>query len=124
MPRRRPGQLRAETLPHLHSGTGATVRTSKLPGLSPRGRTILARLEHCRLWPGATAEALQLWAGFVRHPYHRVYDYKYDEVGCGHWGCCTSMAQVRQVLDVVAHNLPPRDARRFRKLLSAIDDDW
>jgi hypothetical protein len=123
MPRRRPAQLRAEILPRLFTGRGATVRVSKVPGLSPWGRTVLARLEHHHLWPGATTDALQKWEGFVRSPYHRLYDTKY-EANCGHWGCCTPISQVRWVLDVVAHNLPRRDARRFRERLAAINDAW
>ncbi len=43
----------------------------------------LAGLERTRLWPGAAEEAWRIWEGFVRSPYHRIYDYRYDK-GCGH----------------------------------------
>ena len=33
------------------------------------------------------------------------------------------MTEVRWVLDVVAHNVPSRDGRRFRARLAAIDED-
>jgi hypothetical protein len=94
-----------------------------IPGLSPRGRTLLAQLEHNRLWPGAAAEALRLWAGFVRSPYHRLYDPSYGE-GCGIWQCCGDPADYRWILETVAHALPRRDARDFRKPLAAIDELW
>jgi hypothetical protein len=31
---------------------------------------------------------------------------------------------VRQLLEVVAHALPRKDARTFRRLLARLDDDW
>lgn len=120
MPRRRPAQLRADARRRLTSHTG---RISNLPGLSPHGRVVLAGIERTRLWPGAAEEAWREWEGFVRSAYHRVYDYRYD-VGCGCWGCCTSMEQVQEVLATVEHNLPPRDARRFRQRLEALAELW
>lgn len=131
MPRRRPGQLRAEHLPQLDDFTNVALTTSVFPWLSPWGR-VLARLEHHRFWPGATARALFLWQDFVRHPYHRVWQPRYEQLDPT-WDseCCGSapgsfgtVTEVRWVLDVVAHNLPARDARRFREVLNAIDRNW
>jgi hypothetical protein len=34
------------------------------------------------------------------------------------------MNQVREVLEIVACHLPRRDARRFRRMLESVDDDW
>jgi hypothetical protein len=67
-------------------------------------------------------EALQYWRSFLRDPYHRLWDPRYE--GCGCWGCCTDMDRVRSILEIVAHHLPRRDARRFRRMLAAIDEDW
>lgn len=93
-----------------------------IPGLSPHGVAVLVRFEHVRMWPGATAEALRLWAEFLGDPYHRLYDPKYE--GCGYWGCCTDPWEVRTYLEAVAHALPRRDARRFRSELSDLDERW
>ncbi|HEY3905458.1 MAG TPA: hypothetical protein VGM14_16240 [Streptosporangiaceae bacterium] len=98
------------------------MRTSWIPGLSPRGKTVLALLEHRRLWPGAAAQTLRLYAQHVRHPYHRLYDPRYE--GCGYWECCSDPCEVRQVLEIVAAALPRRDARQFRRRLRALDDAW
>lgn len=89
----------------------ATWQASRLPGLSPRGRAVLARLECTRLWPGAAGEALQYWSAYVRDPYARQWD---RPDSCGLWECCPDIEQVREVLGVVLRNLPLRDARRLR----------
>jgi hypothetical protein len=87
MPRRRPAQLRADACRRLlrirSREYPGTIQISNLPGLSPHGRMALAGLERTRLWPGAAEEAWRIWEGFVRSPYHRIYDYRYDK-GCGH----------------------------------------
>jgi hypothetical protein len=124
MPRRRPAQIRADRHARLLLGNGPLwlIRVSQVPGLSPHGRTVIARLEHTRLRRRQTEEALQLWRGFMRNPYHRLWDPRYE--GCGCWGCCTDMDEVRAVLEIVAHHLPRRDAQRFRRMLAAIDENW
>src|ERR1700754_642338 len=97
MPRRRPGQVRTDIYHRLRTTTTAhgpnSSPISNLPGLSPHGRTVLAFLERTRLWPGATEQALGLWAEFIRSPHHRIYDYAYDGTGCGVWECCPPMTQ-------------------------------
>ena len=72
--------------------------------------------------PRQTEEALRFWRGFMRSPYRRLWDPRYE--GCGVWGCCPDMNRVREVLEIVAHQLPRRDARRFRRMIEAIDDAW
>jgi hypothetical protein len=56
-------------------------RVSQFPGLSSRGRYVMARLEHTRLMAGQAEEALKFWRGFIRGPYHRLWDPRYE--GCG-----------------------------------------
>jgi hypothetical protein len=34
------------------------------------------------------------------------------------------MNRVREVLEIVAFHLPRRDARRFRRMIAAVDEDW
>jgi hypothetical protein len=93
------------------------IRVPTLSGLSPRGMASLARLERTRLWPGAAAEALRVWERFVRDPMHRQWDSQY---GCGYMQCCPDPNELRGLLDVVAHALPARDARAFRKRLEPV----
>jgi hypothetical protein len=81
----------------------------------------VARLEYERDWRGTAAEALRAWSFLVRDPYHRLHDPKYP--GCGYWACCPDPA-ARDALEVIVHALLRRDARRFRKLLAALDDLW
>lgn len=123
MPRRRPGQVRADVHFRLRTDPTDVIRVSNLPGLSPHGRAVLAYLEHTRFWPGAAADALRIWERFVRSPYHRIHDYRYDE-GCGIWECCPSLIEVQQILTTVEHNLPHRDARRLRRHLARLDNLW
>jgi hypothetical protein len=124
MPRRRPVQIRADRQGRLRVSRGpfGPLRVSQFPGLSPHGRCVIARLEHTRLMPRQTEEALQAWRAFMRSPYHRLWDPRYE--GCGCWGCCYDMNQVREVLEIVAHHLPHRDARRFRCMVDAVDEEW
>lgn len=113
MARRPPAQVRAD---FIRRGP------ERLPdGLSARGRARLTRLEHTKLWPGATAEALEAWARFVRDPVHRIWD---TGSGCGQLVCCPDPEELRRVLDLVAHNLPVEDARRFRRRVAAADALW
>jgi hypothetical protein len=100
--------------------TDGTDRVSQLPGLSPRGRAVLAGLEHTRLWPRQAEQALLYWRGYLRDPYAPRWD---RPDSCGQWHCCPDIDEVRAVLRVVAHNLPPRDARRFRAVLTAHGED-
>jgi hypothetical protein len=87
--------------------------------VSAHGRAVLARLEVTRLWPGQAEEALQHWRAYLRDPYASPWD-KPDS--CGEWGCCPRIDEVRTVLRTVAHNLPPRDGRRFRFVPAALGD--
>jgi hypothetical protein len=100
--------------------TGGTDKVSQLPGLSPRGRAVLAGLEHTRLWPQQAEQALRYWRAYLRDPYARRWD---RPDSCGDWHCCPEIGEVRAVLRIVAHNLPARDARRFRSLLTALGGD-
>ena len=124
MPRRRPVQIRADRLGRLSVSLGpfGPLRVSQFPGLSPHGRCVVARLEHTCLMPGQAEEALKFWRAFMRNPYHRLWDPRYG--GCGIWGCFTDMDRVREVLEIVACHLPRRDARRFRRTIASIDEDW
>jgi hypothetical protein len=75
-----------------------------------------------RLWPDAVAFSLKWWSGFVRSPYHRLHDRRYE--GCGFFECCPDPDEVRGVLEVAAHVLPKKDARAFRRHLSELDGLW
>jgi hypothetical protein len=124
MPRRRPVQIRGGRQARLFVGQGPfrRQRVSQFPGLSPHGRCVVARLEHTRFVPGRAEQALRLWRGFMRDPDHRLRDPRYG--GSGVWECDPDMAQAREVLEIVAHHLPRRDARRFRRMVDAVDDEW
>jgi hypothetical protein len=126
MPRRRPAEVRADSAARLRvtraAGQGTIVEISNLPGLSPFGRVVIARLENTRLRPGQVAEAIDHWERFVRDPAHRLYDPRYE--GCGIWGCCPPMLEVHAILRIVERNLPRRDARRLRARLDSLNDMW
>ncbi|WP_433790617.1 hypothetical protein [Actinoplanes sp. CA-252034] len=92
-----------------------------LPGLSPRGRAAIAHLERTRLWPGAAREALDAWTGFLRDPFHRLFD---PASGCGVLACCPDPIELRRLLHIVAHALPRHDARRLRRRLAQWDEQW
>lgn len=119
MPRRRPGQVRADGLTRLEVAGG---QVSRIAGLSPHGRVVLARLERKWLSPGKVEEALRIWEAHLRDPYRRLYDPQYE--GCRMWGCCTPIDDVRELLSIVEHHLPRRDARRLRARLEALDELW
>ena len=119
MPRRSPAQVRADVRAWPSTAKSSLGRISRFPGLSPRGRAVLTHLEHARLWPGQAEQALRYWQLYLRDPYHGRWD---RPDSCGEWYCCPDLDEVRQVLEIVAHNLPPRDARRFRSMLAAIVD--
>ena len=91
------------------------------PGLSRRGTAAIVQLERTRWWPGACHEAQRAWAGFLRDPYHRLFDPRH---GCGEPLCCPDPAELRGILEAVAHALPARDARAFRRHLAVLDDQW
>jgi len=93
---------------------------SQLPGLSPRGRAVLAGLESTRLLPGQVQEALWYWRVYLRDPRARRWD---RPDCCGEWHCCPDIGEVCMVLRVVVHHLPRRDARRFRSALGALGGD-
>ncbi|MDT7803557.1 MAG: hypothetical protein QOI78_6990 [Actinomycetota bacterium] len=82
---------------------------------------MVPRLERTRLHPGATAEALRAWAGFVRDPMHRFWDPRY---GRGVPECCPDPAEIRRVPHAVARALPPKDARKFRARVAESDELW
>lgn len=58
----------------------------------------------------------------MRDPYRRLWDPRYQR--CGLWGCCADVYEVRDLLEVVAHHLPPRDAHRFRSAVAEMDERW
>ena len=116
MARRRPGKVR-DDIPRRFYGN----RPRKIPALTPRGEAAIARLERTRLWPGAARQALDNWTRFLRDPYHRLFDAQY---GCGVPECCPDPVELRALLETVAHALPPKDPRRFRKRLTQLDDAW
>jgi hypothetical protein len=115
MARRPPARVRAAASRRLDQ----PVRT--LPGLSSRGRAAIAELERTRFWPGAAREALDAWTRMLDDPYHRLFD---SEYGCGVLACCPGVDELRPVLHAVAHALPRRDARQFRRRLAALDERW
>lgn len=120
MPRRSPAKVRADIRARQAATTDGTDKVSQLPGLSPRGRTVLANLEHTRLWPGQAEQALRYWRAYLRDPRARRWD---RPASCGDWVCCADIDEVRAVLRIVIHNLPARDARRFRSVLAALEGD-
>lgn len=113
MARSSPGSIRARGRRRFHE-PGIT-------GLSVRGNACLRDLERTRLWPGAAAEALEAWERFVRDPMHRLWDPQY---GCGEMQCCPDPDELRRILEIVAHNLPPADARVFRARVAAASEFW
>jgi hypothetical protein len=94
-------------------------KVSQLPGLSPRGRAVLADLEQTRLSPRQAEQALRYWRAYLRNPHAWRWD---RPDSCGDWNCCPDIDEVRAVLSTVAHHLPRRDARRFRAVLAAVGD--
>lgn len=104
--------------------TGRTTisHISNLPGLSPLGRMVIARLENTRLQPGQVREAIEHWERFVRNPAHRLFDLEYE--GCGIWECCPPMLQVQAILHTVVRSLPRRDARRLQAWLDRLNECW
>jgi hypothetical protein len=119
VPRRPPAKVRADMQARQAATRGAAGKASQLPGLSPRGRTVLASLEHTRLWPGQAEQALRYWRVYQRDPYARRWG---RPDSCGEWHCCPDIDEVRVILKIVVHNLPPRDARRFRSVLATAGD--
>jgi hypothetical protein len=115
MGRRSPARVRAAA----HRRLEHPVPT--LPGLTARGRAAIARLERTRLWPGAAHEAVHAWTLFLRDPYHRLFD---PACGCGVLACCPDPDELRRILHMVAHALPRHDARRFRRRLAELDEQW
>jgi hypothetical protein len=91
------------------------------PGLSPRGIAAIVQLERTRFWPGACHEALKAWVQFLSDPYHRCFDPQY---GCGELLCCPDPVELRGILETIAHALPAKDARAFRRRSAVLDDQW
>ncbi|GAB2554333.1 hypothetical protein GCM10027269_04030 [Kribbella endophytica] len=90
--------------------------------MSPHARVVITRLERTRFFPGQIGIALREWEILVRRPEHRLLDLQNE--GCGEWGCCAPVDEVRAVLTVVEHHLPKRDARRLRARLARLDELW
>ena len=90
--------------------------------MSPHGRVVITRLERTRFFPGQVGIALREWEILVRRPEHRMLDLESE--GCEFWGCCAPLTELRAVLAAVEHQLPRRDARRFRARLRQLDELW
>jgi hypothetical protein len=115
MARRPPARVHAAA--HHHQDH----RIPSLPGLSARGRAAIAGLERTRLWPGAAHDAVDAWTRLLRDPYHRLFD---PASGCGVLACFPDSHELRRILHMVAHTLPRHDARRFRRRLATLDEQW
>ncbi len=115
MARRSPARLRAVAHRHLDQPVPS------IPGLSPRGRAVIAELERSRLWLGAAGEALDAWTRFLRDPCHRLFDPAY---GCGVLACCPDPVELRRILHIVINALPRHDARALRRRVGELDDQW
>lgn len=117
MPRRRPAQVR---IPPWH---GPHDHTSTIAGLPTRDLAELARLERTRnyLWPGAVAESLARWREIVHTPHRRLL-VRYE--GCGIWRCCGDPHEVRHLLECTMRALPRRSARRLRRMVTALDEQY
>jgi hypothetical protein len=113
MARRSPGSVRARGRRRFYE--------PGIPGLSARGNACLRELERTRLWPGAAEDALMAWEQFVHDPMHRLWD---PDSGCGQLLCCPDPAELRWRLALIAHCLPPADARLFRARVAAADELW
>ena len=81
----------------------------------------IVRLERTRLWPGTARETLDAWELFLRDPYHRRFD---PESGCGVLMCCPDPVALRGRLEAIAHALPRKDARAFRRRLAELEQRW
>jgi len=116
MPRRHPRQ------PVSPQALAAARRNPVLRGLSRQGHVAIADLERKRYWPGAVDFALKWWTLFMRNPYHRIHDRRYE--GCDVFECCPDPGDVRAILEVAAHVLPSNDARVLRRRLADLDELW
>lgn len=115
MPRRRPAQFRVPAGPHDH--------TSVVAGLTAGELAEIGRLERTRnyLWPGAVAESLARWREIVRLSHHRLL---IRQEGCGIWRCCGDPHEVRELLEYTMRAMSRRHARRLRKLVAALDEQY
>ncbi|MBM7815271.1 hypothetical protein JOE68_006136 [Saccharothrix algeriensis] len=52
---------------------------------------------------------------------HRLWDPRH---GCSILQCCPDPDELRHLLHLIAHALPAKDARAFRKHLATLDDQW
>jgi len=93
-----------------------------LPWLTRPGKIAIADLERRKLGSCDVARSLRWWTYFIKNPYHRLYDLRYE--GCGIFECCPDPVEVRYILDVACHVLPITDAKEFRRRLVAIDEHW
>jgi len=120
MPRRSRTEVQVDMHARRALGTTGPGRVSNSPGLSPRGRAELARLEVTRLWPGQAEEALEYWREYRRSPNAARWGRPDSR---GEWACCPDIDEVRAVLRTVVHNLPTRDARRLRTAIAALGEE-
>jgi hypothetical protein len=120
MPRKSRADVQADMRARRALGEVGSDRISQLPGLSSRGRSVLARLEVTRLWQGQAEQALRYWREYQRDPYHSRWD---RPDSCGEWACCPDIDEVRAVLRTVVRSLPTREARRLRAAIAAFGED-
>lgn len=120
MPRRPPGQIRADA-PGSHLVTGAKP---VIDGLSSRALSEISHLEQTRnyLHPGDVSTAVGLWKNYVHQPERDLWHD--DEFGNAHWYCCGNPLESRALLDTVLQALSPRSARELRKVVSRSDAVW
>ncbi|WP_234437146.1 hypothetical protein [Streptomyces maremycinicus] len=117
MPRRRPGQIRADSLGNHRTTDARPV----IDGLSSRALSEIIRLEHTRnyLQPGDVSTAVGLWKDYVHQPELALWhDYEWGNV---HWHCCGNPLEARALLETVMQAMSPRSARELRKIVTRSD---
>ena len=120
MPRRRPGQIRAD----VPDGCRTPRAEPVIDGLSSRARSEIIRLERTRdhLQPGDVSAAVGLWKNYVHQPERALW--QDDEWGNVHWYCCGDPLEARALLDTVMQAVSPRSARELRRIVSRSDAVW
>ncbi|HET9143079.1 hypothetical protein, partial [Actinophytocola sp.] len=81
----------------------------------------IADVERTRLQPGAVAEALGSWAGFVRGPARALADYAPEACTCPGCRWHDPIAH-RETLRVVLNALPAKAARELSALIRPLDE--
>jgi hypothetical protein len=115
--RRRPSAVRLDQRVSSRDRESST----RIVGIFDHGMRVVARLEHDRRRPGATADALRLYQRMLCDSARRLWD---DRYGCGHEECCPQPAELRWWLEVVLRHLSPRDRRVLGARVGAVDDSW